>query len=247
MQPDQYGLLVNPVLADLPSCTADVEIEFDVTDRHPHGPLLRPDLAKPATDYSRGRPLRCASVHECTLNPPARLRRTQSVGFELAMTSRTLIGSLLVLAALSISTSAGANDATPGLTQMFRSGPEGIATRYPSSWVLTNAVSTIVTNPVVCFALDPARNSSVDVTIVEYLPPLRPRDLRQYQPRPAHFKLRSFHKSDVDWTTGKIMSFRNQGRVFYIGVVTPKASSTSLMQMIQAILDSLQIKPSGRC
>ena len=32
VQPDQHGPLVNPVLIDRPSCSADVEVQSDVTD-----------------------------------------------------------------------------------------------------------------------------------------------------------------------------------------------------------------------
>jgi hypothetical protein len=166
----------------------------------------------------------------------------------LTVKRRRLIGALAVLTVLSMSAAARASGPAPILAKAFRSSREGIGVRYPRHWGLTMGVKTVVTNPALCFALAPNGNSRVAVKLVEYLPPLlRPRDLPHYQPRPRHFRLTTLRRSDVDWTSGRVLSFRAHGRVFYVGVVRPAASSRSLVQTIQAILDSLQITSGRRC
>ncbi len=159
-----------------------------------------------------------------------------------------MIGSLGVLTMVTAGTGARVGDPPITLTKSFRSASEGVVVRYPTGWLLTTGVPTVVTDPGVCFALVPGHTSGVDVQVVEYLPPLlKPSDLSQYQLRAPHFELAKLRRSDNDWTTGKVLSFRDHGRVFYVGVVLPAASSGSLRLTIEAIIDSLQIKRGGRC
>ena len=122
-----------------------------------------------------------------------------------------------------------------------------MSVRYPSGWVVTTVPSGFVTNPALCFDLAPARGFGIDLKVVELLPPLRPRSLARYQPRPSRFELSMLQRSDVDWTTGRVLSFREHGRVFYVGVVRPASVSTALTQAIEAILDSLKVTAEGRC
>ncbi len=167
---------------------------------------------------------------------------------ERTVRMQRLIGSVAALAIAAGAAVARATDTPAALAQTFRSATEGIAVRYPAGWVLARGVTTVVTNPALCFALVPMAGANVDVQVVEYLPPLlSPGGLSGYQPRPHRFQLAKLRKSDADWTTGKILSFRDHGRVFYVGVVRPASSTRSLGQTIQAILDSLQIKSKGRC
>jgi len=159
-----------------------------------------------------------------------------------------LIASVGALAIFTPGTRASGNDASPALGQTFRNTTEGIAVRYPTGWDLTTGVRTVVTDPALCFALAPTGNSRVEIKVAEYLPPLlESSDLRAYQPRPPHFLLTSLNRSDADWTTGKVMSFRAFGRVFYVGIVVPARTPTSLRHTIEAILDSLRTRRAGRC
>jgi hypothetical protein len=147
----------------------------------------------------------------------------------------------LVLVTFAAGIGAGATTASRPLGQTFHSRIEGIAVRYPSSWFLTPGLRSVVTDPSVCFALAADGDSGVQVKVVEYLPPLLTANgLSAYQPRPSHFLLSKLRRSDNDWTTGKVMSFREQGRVFYGGVVLPARTPISLRHTIEAVLDSFQ-------
>jgi hypothetical protein len=161
-----------------------------------------------------------------------------------------LIAVLVGLVGLVIVTSEGgaAGRSPITLAKTYRSSAEGLVFRYPADWLLVVVNSGFVTNPALCFSLVPSSSYAVDVKVVEYLPPLLRRgDLARYQPRPRHFELDALKRSDADWTTGKVLSFRDHGRVFYVGVVMPATAPRSLRSTIRAILDSLQVRPSGRC
>ncbi len=83
---------------------------------------------------------------------------------------------------------------------------------------------------------------------VEYLPPLlRTSDRLYYRARPRHFRLSMLRPSDNDGTTGKALSFQDNGRVFYIGAVLPAKTSESLRRTIEFVLDSLRIEARHRC
>ena len=163
------------------------------------------------------------------------------------MRTLRLIGFLVALLVVALEGGSASGSPRP-LAETFRGSAEGIAVRYPADWLLVRVNSGFVTNPALCFSLALSTNYKVDLKVVEYLPPLlRRSDLAQYQPRPRHFRLNALKRSDNDWTTGKILSFRDHGRVFYVGVVMPATATRALRSTVQAILDSLQIESTGHC
>jgi hypothetical protein len=134
------------------------------------------------------------------------------------------------------------------LDRSFARTVEGLGVSYPSSWRLTTRNDNHVPDPALCFDLVPKADSSVDLRVVEYLPPFfNPRDLPNYRPRPKHFRLASFRKGDGNWSAGKTTSFRQHRRVFYVGVVLPAARRQAIRHSVEQILDSLRIAPQGRC
>jgi hypothetical protein len=137
---------------------------------------------------------------------------------------------------------------TDALARSFSSTVERVTVKYPSDWRLTTGNDNYVPDPALCFDLAPTADTSVDLRIVEYLPPFfNPRYLSTYQPRPKQFQLAAFRKGDEDWSPGKILSFREQNRVFFIGVVLPATASKTLRHTVERILDSLRVAAHGRC
>jgi hypothetical protein len=109
---------------------------------------------------------------------------------------------------------------------------------------------TAVPNPALCFELAPrsGANGTVDVKVVEYLPPYLTRAERVfYKPRPHPLRLAMLRASDNDWTTGRTLSFQQHQRVFLVGVVLPDGIPDGARRTIEAILDSLRIEPRGTC
>jgi hypothetical protein len=134
------------------------------------------------------------------------------------------------------------------LDRSFARTVEGMSVKYPTSWQLTTRNDNSVPDPALCFDLEPKADSRVDLRVVEYLPPFfNPRDLPNYRPRPTHFRLASFRKGDGNWSRGKITSFREHRRVFYVGVVLPATAGQAIRHTVEQILDSLRIAPQGRC
>ena len=155
-----------------------------------------------------------------------------------------------IAALVSIAVAGGCGDAHVQLSRMFVGRQDGIAVRYPADWRLTTRNPTAVPNPALCFELASGSSaaSSVDVKVVEYLPPeLAPADRAFYKPRPRHFALAMLRASDNDWTTGKTLSFRARGRVFLVGAVLADPIPDGARRTIEAILDSLRIEPNHRC
>jgi hypothetical protein len=134
------------------------------------------------------------------------------------------------------------------LNRSFSSSTEEIAVNYPSGWRLATHNDNYVPDPALCFDLQPNADGKVDLRVVEYLPPyFNPRYLSTYQPRPKQFQLTAFRKGDEDWSPGKILSFRAQGRVFFVGVVLPATARQPLRHTLERILDSVRIAAHGRC
>jgi hypothetical protein len=130
----------------------------------------------------------------------------------------------------------------------FTSAKEGVAISYPSIWKLTTRNDNYVPDPALCFDLVPKGSSRVDLRVVEYLPPyFNRRYLSTYQPRPRRFRLVSFRRGDEDWSPGKITSFHDHGRVFFVGVVLPAAQEQTLASTAERILDSLRVSAHGKC
>lgn len=141
------------------------------------------------------------------------------------------------------------------LTRRFASSREGIRVRFPRGWRATTHNETYVPDPALCVTLN-ARRSPVQVKFVEYLPPyLRPGDLTERDPsgelyyshRPAHFRLSSLGSFENSWTHGKLTSWQDHGRVFYLGVVLPRRAGTRTRETVAAIVDSLRVERRRRC
>jgi hypothetical protein len=131
---------------------------------------------------------------------------------------------------------------------MFAGASIGVAVRYPSAWQLTTYNRTFVPDPALCFELAPTANAGVDVKVVEYLPPyLNPRYLSTYPTRPRLFSLDRLRPSDDDWSPGKLLSFREHRRVFFVGVVLPATAPRATRRTIETILDSLKITAGRSC
>ncbi len=135
------------------------------------------------------------------------------------------------------------------LTHSFSSTPEGVSVRYPDGWSLTTVNHDYVPDPALCFDVsNVTAQTIVDLKVVEYLPPyFDPKYLSTYKQRPNHFDLDAFRKGDEDWSTGRIQSFRDQGRVFFAGLVLTPHVTRSIRREVTGILDSLTISPQGRC
>jgi hypothetical protein len=142
---------------------------------------------------------------------------------------------------------AGSSGAT--LTQSFSSRSEGVGVRYPDGWTLTTVNHGYVPDPALCFDLAKVTASTiVDLKLVEYLPPyFDSKYLLTYRARPRRFDLAAFRKGDDDWSPGKIQSFRDHGRVFFVGLVLPPSAGHSTRSEVSAILDSLTASTHGRC
>jgi hypothetical protein len=130
----------------------------------------------------------------------------------------------------------------------FTGAKIGVAVRYPTIWQLTTYNNTFVPDPALCFELAPKVGAGVDVKVVEYLPPyLNPRYLSTYPRRPRRFSLDSLQPSDDDWSPGKLLSFREHRRVFFVGVVLPAKAPRATRRTIEAILDSLKVTAGRSC
>jgi hypothetical protein len=141
---------------------------------------------------------------------------------------------------------AGCGGAGPAKT--FAGRRIGVAVRYPTTWQLTTYNNTFVPDPALCFDLAPTAGAGVDVKVVEYLPPyLNLRYLSTYPQRPRRFSLDSLQPSDDDWSPGKLLSFREHRRVFFVGVVLPAKAPRATRGTIEAILDSLRITAGRSC
>jgi hypothetical protein len=135
-----------------------------------------------------------------------------------------------------------------GHEHVFSSRAEGVAVRYPDDWRLTTRNDNYVPDPALCFDLAPNAATSIDVRVVEYLPPyFNPRYLSSYRVRPQQFRLARFRKGDEDWSPGKTLSFRQNRRVFFVGVVLPAKTAPAVRHSIEAILGSIKISAAGRC
>jgi hypothetical protein len=53
--------------------------------------------------------------------------------------------------------------------------------------------------------------------------------------------------SDNDWTTAPTLSFQDRRRVFLVGIVMPTRADSSLVRVVESLLDSLAISPGRRC
>jgi hypothetical protein len=136
------------------------------------------------------------------------------------------------------------------LTHSFSSSSEGISVRYPGGgWNLTTVNHNYVPDPALCFDISKVTAQTiVDLKVVEYLPPyFDAKYLSTYKRRPNQFDLDTFRKGDEDWSTGRIESFRDHGRVFFVGLVLPRDVARPTRRELVGILDSLTFSPHGRC
>jgi hypothetical protein len=136
----------------------------------------------------------------------------------------------------------------PALERGFRNRAEGWAVRYPDGWRLELRNPTAVTNPVFCFDLAGAVDSThVLVRVVEYEPPELTRDALPAIPRrPLHFRLASLRPSEGDWTRGGALSFRQHRRAIFVGVEPARPGGTA-RRTVERILESLRLARRGHC
>jgi hypothetical protein len=152
-----------------------------------------------------------------------------------------------VLAAQALSGCARGHSPT---IRSFTSESEGVAIRYPAGWLLTTRNDSYVPDPALCLDLKPKNSRRVDLRIVEYLPPYLNRPyLDLYLPRPTHFHLDAFQRGDEDWSPPKatVFQFRENRRVFMVGLLRPKKTNEALAGTVERILDSFDVAPHGRC
>jgi hypothetical protein len=133
---------------------------------------------------------------------------------------------------------------------LFMRAGSGVAVRYPGGWSATARNDTPVTNPALCFTVRRGESGAgaVEIKLVEYLPPeLQKGVLRvQFRPRPRRFAFASLQLGDVRWTTGEIVSFREHGRAFFVGVTTAGRPDGQTRRTVEAVLDTIRVS-SGRC
>jgi hypothetical protein len=156
---------------------------------------------------------------------------------------------LAVAAAAALTLASCGGPPRVGSMHAFSSSAEGISVRYPDGWSLTTANHSYVPDPALCFDVSRVTaRSIIELEVVEYLPPyFSAKELSTYKPRPARFDLGAFRRGDEDWSTGRIQSFRDHGRVFFAGLVLPRNAGRSARHDVIAILDSLRIAEHGRC
>jgi hypothetical protein len=87
--------------------------------------------------------------------------------------------------------------------------------------------------------------------MVEYQPPLlQGFEMHGRDPtflvRPHRFSYRTLGPSDVQWTTGRMLAFRDRGRAFFVGVVVHGKTDTAIRRTVEDILDTITVG-LGRC
>jgi hypothetical protein len=126
----------------------------------------------------------------------------------------------------------------------------GVSVLYPASWYALT-IDRHVTNPVLRFQLSTVPGASgasvprggVVIRVEELMPPLLgPRGVNGFPPRPARFALATFRRMD-GWPRGLGTAFREAGRAFYVWVGFGPGRSAALDGRVEALLDTLAVRP----
>jgi Penicillin-insensitive murein endopeptidase len=142
----------------------------------------------------------------------------------------------------------------PAAPRTWRARGRGVAVTFPEDWTLATDGADFA-DPGLCFQLSTEPRSprvdfhgsrvepdGVEIRVVELL------SGRHGDNRPPTLRLADVTApGGVEWTRGGLLTFDEDGRSIYVGVLIGPEASSETVQQVESVLNSLEVARSGRC